>query len=115
MHKRYLMVCGLVCAVLISAKGAGAVDAYTVCVGDCTSKTPVPPGAGPGAGQVDYRYGCDFAKANPTGLAHAAAKRVCYVEQATKSYTDLDHIPYLTIPATQTEGCGSVFFYVLCK
>ena len=119
MRKGYLIVCGLFCAVLISAKAARATDRYTACVGDCpTSASPglLPlPGSStaPSPGQVNYRYDCDFAKANPSSLGEATAKRVCYIEQATKNYTGFDFIHYSTSSGTGT--CGRELYYVLCK
>jgi hypothetical protein len=113
MPKEYLIVCGLFCAVLISATGAEAADIFTACVGDCSKPPSVL--AGPGPSQTDYRYDCEFAKANPSLLGEATAKRVCYIEKATKNYTVHDFIAYSTSPAAATAACGSVLFYVLCK
>jgi hypothetical protein len=116
MPKRYLIVCGLFVAVLMLPKMAGAAERYTVCVGDCPTGGigPLPiPGAAPGPGQVNYRYDCDFAKANPSGLGEATAKRVCYIEQANKNYTGFDFIHYSTSSGSVT--CGRELYYVLCK
>ena len=114
MRKGYLIVCGLFCAVLISATGAGAADRYTACVGDCpTSEVPSLPGSPPGPSQVNYRYDCEFAKANPTGLGEATAKRVCYIEQAAKNYSSFDFIRYSTSPGIGS--CGRELFYVICE
>ena len=114
--RKYLIVCGLFCAVLISAKGASATDRYTVCVGDCsaTGIGPLPmPGAFPPLRQVNYRFDCAFAKANPNALAEAAAKRVCLIEQAKKNYTGFDFIRYEISPGIGE--CGRELYYVLCK
>jgi hypothetical protein len=106
MCREYSIVCGLFCGVLISATGAEAADIFTACVGDC-SKPP--------SSEADYRYDCEFAKANPSFLGEATAKRVCYIEKTTKNYTVHDFIAHSTSPAAATSACGSVLFYVLCK
>jgi hypothetical protein len=116
MRKGYVIVWGLFCAVLISTKGASATDRYTVCVGDCPTTglgtLPVP-GAFPPLRQVNYRFECAFAKANPNVLGEAAAKRVCFIEQAEKNYTSFDFIRY---EVSQGIGeCGRELYYVLCK
>jgi hypothetical protein len=112
MGKRYSIVCGLFCIVLMSfsTKVANATDRYTVCVGDC------PPLSAPAGvsdpNRTDYKYDCSFAKANPDNLGEAAAKRVCYIEHPDKNYTGVDFILYNTVSGGT---CGRKYYFAICK